>query len=51
VRGYLRIAGVYQQQNQLDKAVGMYKYGMTKVPVGNKDFKVGCVHWTDMKDC
>jgi F-box/TPR repeat protein Pof3 len=51
VRGYLRLASVFQKQNELGKAVGMYKYGMTKVPVGKNDFQVGCVHWMDLKDC
>jgi F-box/TPR repeat protein Pof3 len=43
VKGYLRTASVLEKMDKLDVALGIYKYGMKNVPVGDKNFKVGRV--------
>jgi F-box/TPR repeat protein Pof3 len=40
IKGYLRVGSVLQKAGKLDKAIGIYKYGMKNVPVNNRDFKV-----------
>lgn len=40
IKGYLRMGGILQKVNKLEKAIGIYKYGMEHVPVHNKNFKV-----------
>lgn len=40
VRGYLRTASVLEKMGKLETALGIYKYGMKNVPVGDKNFKV-----------
>lgn len=40
VKGYLRTASVLEKMEKLDTALGIYKYGMKNVPVGDKNFKV-----------
>jgi F-box/TPR repeat protein Pof3 len=43
VKGYLRTASVLEKMEKHDTALGIYKYGMKNVPVGDKNFKVGDV--------
>ncbi|KAH7086214.1 hypothetical protein FB567DRAFT_560978 [Paraphoma chrysanthemicola] len=40
VKGYLRTASVLEKLEKLDTALGIYKYGMKNVPVGDKNFKI-----------
>lgn len=40
VKGYLRTASVLEKMQKLETALGIYKYGMKNVPVGDKNFKV-----------
>ena len=40
VRGYLRTASVLEKMEQPETALGIYKYGMKKVAVDDKNFKV-----------
>ncbi|KAF2820718.1 hypothetical protein CC86DRAFT_374372 [Ophiobolus disseminans] len=40
VRGYLRTASVLEKMQKHDTALGIYKYGMKNVPVGDKNFKL-----------
>ena len=40
IKGYLRTASVLEKMEKQDVALGIYKYGMKNVPVGDKNFKV-----------
>lgn len=43
VKGYLRVGSILQKVGKLDKAIGIYKYGMKNVPVENRNFQVSSV--------
>jgi F-box/TPR repeat protein Pof3 len=47
IKGYLRTASILEKMEKLETALGIYKYGMKNVPIGDKNFKV-CT-WTKMK--
>ncbi|KAF1828408.1 hypothetical protein BDW02DRAFT_635195 [Decorospora gaudefroyi] len=40
VKGYLRTASVLEKMEKPETALGIYKYGMKNVPVGDKNFKL-----------
>jgi F-box/TPR repeat protein Pof3 len=43
IKGYLRTASILEKMEKLEVALGIYKYGMKNVPVGDKNFKVRAV--------
>ncbi|KAF2115118.1 hypothetical protein BDV96DRAFT_600251 [Lophiotrema nucula] len=40
VKGYLRTGSVLEKMEKLDAAIGIYKYGMKNVSVGDRNFKL-----------
>jgi F-box/TPR repeat protein Pof3 len=40
VKGYLRTASVLEKMGKSETALGIYKYGMKNVDVGDRNFKV-----------
>jgi F-box/TPR repeat protein Pof3 len=40
IKGYLRTGSILEKVGKPEKAIGIYKYGMERVPVLNKNFKV-----------
>jgi F-box/TPR repeat protein Pof3 len=40
VKGYLRTTSLLEKMQKFETALGIYKYGMKNVPVGDKNFKV-----------
>ncbi|KAH7394555.1 hypothetical protein BKA66DRAFT_509801 [Pyrenochaeta sp. MPI-SDFR-AT-0127] len=40
VKGYLRTASVLEKMEKPETALGIYKYGMKNVPIGDKNFKL-----------
>jgi F-box/TPR repeat protein Pof3 len=39
-KGYLRTASVLEKMDKLETALGIFKYGMKNVPVGDRNFRV-----------